>query len=98
MPTADVIDGLRELGLRATKDALSAWLTHATKSKASPLETCEQLIRLERKERDARNLARRTRQATLGKFKPLDAFDWNHPRVIDRQLYEQLHGLEFLDA
>jgi DNA replication protein DnaC len=29
--------------------------------------------------------------------KTLDRFDWNHPRAIDRDLYEQLHGsLDFV--
>jgi DNA replication protein DnaC len=46
--------------------------------------------------RDAANLARRTRAATLGPFAPLDSFDWNHPRSIDRALYERLLTLDFL--
>jgi DNA replication protein DnaC len=54
-------------------------------------------VAVERHERDTRNLERRVRFATLGKFKPLDAFDWNHPREIDRALYEELHGLDFIE-
>ena len=96
MPANDVIDSLRKLGMRASREALRALLEQATKRRASPVELCESLVALERRERDARNLARRQRQATLGKFKPLDAFDWNHPRAIDRGLYEQLLGLDFV--
>src|SRR5215831_6650137 len=54
------------------------------------------LVALERRAREAANLARRTRDACLGKFKPIDRFDWAHPRKIDRALVEQLVGLEFI--
>lgn len=94
---SDTVDLLRKIGLRADRQALLALLTHATKSKLGPTEFCEQLVALELRERDARNLARRTRMATLGSFKPLDQFDWNHPRSIDRALYERLLDLEFLE-
>ena len=82
MPTDDVTDGLRSIGLRTSKEALRALLDHATRSRLAPAETCEHLIALERRERDARNLAARTKAATLGKVKPLDRFDWSHPRKI----------------
>lgn len=96
MPTDDVIESLRSIGLRASKEALRALLEHATRSRLSPAETCEHLVALERRERDARNLAARTKAATLGSVKPLDRFDWSHPRKIDRPLYEELLGLDFI--
>jgi DNA replication protein DnaC len=37
------------------------------------------------------NLAARTKDATLGPVKPLDRFDWSHPREIDRELFEEMH-------
>ncbi len=95
-PSADVPAALRGLGLRAPGDALAALFAHATQSRLSPIETIEHLIALEHREREVRNLAQRTRLATLGKFKPLDQFDWNWPRRIDRALYEQLLGCEFI--
>jgi DNA replication protein DnaC len=94
----DVVDALRALGLRASPESIRALLEHCTKTRASPVETCEQLVALERRERDACNLAQRTRLACLGKFKTLDKFDWNHPRSIDRPLYEELHALDFIEA
>jgi len=75
---------------------LRALITQLTKSRASPVQTLEHLVTLEKRERDERNLARRTRSATLGVVVPLDRFDWNHPRSIDRGLYEQLLELGFL--
>jgi len=92
----DIIEALRRIGIRASRDALAAWLTHATKSRLGAVEIAEQLVALELRERDARNLARRTRAATLGPVSALDTFDWNHPRAIDRTLYELLLELDFV--
>jgi len=87
---------LRRLGFRTPEPALNALLQDATKRRLSPTQFCEGMVALERRERDHRNLARRTRAATLGSFKPLEQFDWNHPRSIDRNLYEWLTTLEFV--
>lgn len=95
-PGDDVADGLKRLGFRAGRDALSAFLTHAHKSRLGPTETIEGLVALECRAREATNLARRTRAAYLGKFKSLDRFDWAHPRKIDRALVERLVGLDFV--
>ncbi len=94
--SSDVIAGLHRIGLRANREVLAALLAHATKSRLSPTEFAEQLVALELRERDTRNLARRMKLATLGTFSPLDRFDWNHPRAIDRDLYEQLLSLDFI--
>jgi DNA replication protein DnaC len=92
---ADLADQLRSLGFRAQRDAINALLVHATKSRLSAAQFGEQLVALERREREAGNLVRRTRAATLGTVPALDKFDWTHPRQIDRALYEQLLGLDF---
>jgi DNA replication protein DnaC len=89
-------DGLRTLGFRLDPDTLRALLKDATKRHLSPMQTCEQLVTAERRERDARNLTSRTRAATLEVFKPLDRFDWSWPRKLDRQLYDQLTSLDFI--
>ena len=94
---SDLSDILRRLGLRISAETLAALITHATKSKLSPAQIVEALGEAETREREARNLARRAKAATLGSPKPLDRFDWNHPRSIDRALYEHLHGsLDFV--
>ena len=89
-------DALRALGFRADRDAVAALLAHATKSRMSPQETLEQLVEIESRERAGRNLARRTRMATLGAVAPLDRFDWSFPKRIDRALYETLITLDFV--
>src|ERR1700722_1260324 len=99
MTTAtDPAEALRALGFRASTEALRALLAHATKSKLSPAQVCLELSTLEKRERDARNLAARAKSATLGPVKPLDHFDWTHPRSIERELFEELHDtLGFLE-
>lgn len=94
--TTDLAGGLRAIGLCASTEAIDALVAHATKSRMSPAQVVEQIISLERRERDARNLASRTKRATLGAMKPLDRFDWSFPRVIDRPAYEQLLSLDFV--
>ena len=95
-PPTDLVDELRALGFRAAPEALTAFLTHAHKSRLGPTETLEQLAALERRARDANNLARRVKAAALGTFKPLDRFDWSHPRKLDRALVERLLQLDFI--
>jgi DNA replication protein DnaC len=95
--TTDLVELLRRIGVRASREAIEAWLTHSAKTKSSPAQLVEQLCLLEQREREARNLARRAKMATLGTPKSIDRFDWNHPRSIDRELYDQLHStLDFI--
>ena len=95
---SDLSELLAKLGFRLTPEALAALLTHATKSKLSPVQFLEALCDGERREREARNLARRAKLAALGSPKPLDRFDWNHPRAIERHLFESLYdSLDFVD-
>ena len=96
MTPEDVADSLAAVGFRASRSALLALLTHATKSRLGAVETCEQLVAVERRERDTRNLARRTKEATLGAITPIDRFDWAHPTRIDRGLVEHLLTLDFV--
>lgn len=92
MTTAnDPAEAVRSVGFRASPDAIRALIAHATKSKMSPAQTLLELTGLEKRERDARNLAARTKGATLGRFKSLDLFDWTHPRAIERELFGELH-------
>lgn len=95
-PSDDLCRALGALGFRTEPQALGALLEHALRSRLGPVELLEQLCAIERREREGRNLTRRTKLATLGTFKPLDRLDWNHPRSIDRGLYEQLLALEFV--
>ena len=98
MSIDEIVEQLRQLGFRLAVTELRAFLEGATQNRLSPIQIAEKLVALERSERDARNLAARTQRAMLGKFTTLDRFDWNHPRRIDRVLYERLHrSLDFVD-
>lgn len=98
MPSDDVATQLRSLGFRSSLAVLRSFLEHATAHRLGPVQMCEKLIEVERREREVKNLAARTRLATLGKFTTVDRFDWNHPTRIDRDLYESLHStLDFID-
>src|SRR4051812_35523856 len=98
MQSDDVLDGLKHLGFRGSRDSLKALLVEATKTRSSPTETLERLVGLERVERDRRNLDRRTHYAALGTFKTVDQFDWSWPRTVDKPLYKQLCTLDFIEA
>jgi DNA replication protein DnaC len=96
MPTPDVADMLRSLGVGVSREALLALIAHATTARLSPVQTLEELVALARRERDQRNLAARTKAATIGTCKPLERFDWNHPRILQRELVDDLCTLDFV--
>ncbi|AKT43568.1 ATP-binding protein [Chondromyces crocatus] len=95
----ELFAALERLGIRAGREAIEPLLTHAQKSKLSPAQLLEALVDLEQRERDARNLARRTKMATLGSISPLDRFDWlsSSAREFVRLLQKHTccHGLCF---
>lgn len=99
MTTAnDPTDAIRAIGIRASAEAIRALVAHATKSQMSPAQTLLELATLEKRERDARNLAERSKAASIGPAKPLDRFDWMHPRSIERELFEELYeSLGFIE-
>ena len=93
---SDIYDEIERIGLRASKSQLEALLTHATKNRLSPVQVVESLVEVERSERDARNLAARTKRAAVGPHKTMDLFEWDHPTKIDRaRCEEQVLSLAF---
>lgn len=88
----------RSLGFQLTRAQFDALLQHATAQRLAPTQVLEELARIERRERDARNLQRRTSAAKLGTVKPLDQFDWEHPTKIPRRRIDTLLGLDFIAA
>lgn len=56
-----------------------------------------QVIELEEAERARRGFQRRLKSARLGSFKPMADFDWKWPKKIDRELFEELFTLGFID-
>jgi DNA replication protein DnaC len=97
MSRDEVCTALRGIGFRSSAEALRAFVGHSIQNRLGPVETLEQLVTVERRERERRNLERRTRGAQLGNVMPIDRFDWSHPRKIDRALVEDLLGLGFVE-
>lgn len=86
----------RDLGLSCSREQLDALLAHAIAQRFAPSQILEELARMERRERDARNLERRTKAAKLGTVKPLEEFDWNHADKLPRPRVEELLALDFI--
>jgi DNA replication protein DnaC len=80
---------LRGLRLPRTAEGLDDFLARATKQRWSPRVVLEELARQEIAERERRSLERRLREAKLGRFKPIDEFDWNWPQKLDRAVLDR---------
>ncbi|TFG92251.1 MAG: AAA family ATPase [Myxococcales bacterium] len=96
-PRTELARQLHALGLVRTAEDLDDFLARATKGRFSPLVVLEELARQEIAEREQRSLERRRRAAKLGRFKPIDEFDWNWPQKIDRALVDRALCGELVD-
>jgi len=85
----ELAEQLHALGLLRTAEDLDDFLARATKQRWSPRVLLEELARQEIAERERRSLERRLRAAKLGRFKPIDEFDWNWPQKIDRAVLDR---------
>jgi len=89
MNKSELAEQLHALGLLRTAQDLDDFLARATKQRFSPQVLLEELARQEIAERERRSLERRLRAAKLGRFKPIDEFDWNWPQKIDRAVLDR---------
>jgi DNA replication protein DnaC len=87
--TTELAETLRALRLLRTAEDLDDFLARATKGRFSPRVVLEELVRQETAERERRSLERRLAEAKLGRFKPIDEFDWSWPTQIDRPALER---------
>jgi DNA replication protein DnaC len=92
MKNAELDLQLARLGLTRTADDLDDFLARAIKRRRSPRVLLEELAREEIAERERRSLERRKRGAKLGRFKPIDQFDWNWPTKIERSVLDRALG------
>ena len=92
MKNAELADQLARLGLTRTAEDLDDFLARAIKRRWSPLVLLEELAQEEIAERERRSLERRKRGAKLGRFKPIDQFDWNWPTKIERSVLDRALG------
>ena len=89
-------DALKLLGLHHTAAHLDDLVALATKRRWSPTQLLEHLVSDEQQERARRSLERRLLRSRLGRFTPMDAFDWAWPKRIDRAAVEAALRLEFM--
>ncbi|MGH7322091.1 MAG: ATP-binding protein [Candidatus Rokuibacteriota bacterium] len=93
---APLSDALTRLGLHHTAAHLDDLVALATKRRWSPTQLLEHLVEVEQQERARRSLERRLLRSRLGRFTPMDAFDWAWPKRLDRAAVEAALRLEFL--
>jgi DNA replication protein DnaC len=98
MTTPELSAQLASLRLVRTAADLEDFLARATKGRFSPATLLEELVRQELHERERRSLERRLRSAQLGRFKPIDEFDWNWPTKIERRAIERALSGELVRA
>jgi len=55
------------------------------------------VLEMEAKARNRRSRDRRLRNAKLGTFKPVADFDWAWPKKIDREAFDELFKLKFIE-
>jgi DNA replication protein DnaC len=91
-------DTLKLLGLHHTAAHLDDMVALATKRRWSPTQLLEYLVDREQQERARRSLERRLFRSRLGRFTPMDAFDWAWPTRLDRPAVEAALRLDFLTA
>src|SRR5207247_2079792 len=89
-------DRLLKIGLEAIARILEDFLARVTKSRMSPVQMLEEIVRLEEIDQSRRSLESRLRRARIGRFKPMADFDWNWPKKIERDLIERAFTLDFI--
>lgn len=96
-PTAELRAALETLGLWRIAEDLDDFLARATRSRWSPVQELEELVRLETQERARKSIERRLSRAHLGRFKPMADFDWDWPKQIERAAVERVLSLGFME-
>ena len=86
-----------ELEMQERARKLGLWGLLANWSSMSKQAWVREYLGVEEDERSRRSLERRIRGARLGAFKSIADFDWQWPKVVDREQIDDLLQLSFLD-
>lgn len=96
--TADELSkALKLLKLHYLVESLDDLVAEGTKARWGPRELIEAVVARELDEQRRRSIERRARDAHIGRFKPMDQFDWAWPTAIDRDQIERLLGLDWVE-
>lgn len=97
MMTDDALsNALVRLQLHYLVDHLDDLVSEATRNRWGVREIVEAFVEREMLERQRRSAERRMKAAHIGRFKPLESFDWAWPTQIDREQIERLMLLDFV--
>lgn len=88
---------LDRLKLKTLAENLDDRLTLAAKKQLSHLEFLAQIMAEEADERERRAVQRRITQARFPVVKTIEAFDWTHPRTINRPQIQNFMHLDFAE-
>lgn len=91
-------DELSELRLHYLAQNLDSFVGQAESAKSSHRDLIARMAELELVERSRRSTDRRLKEARLGRFQPMQDYDWNWPKEIDRSAIESLFTPEFLES
>jgi DNA replication protein DnaC len=89
-------DQLRQLGLVHTATELNDLVARATQKRWSPVVLLEHLAKGELDARLRQRVARRLKDARLGRFKSIADFEWDWPTQIHRPTVDRVFTLDFL--
>ncbi len=92
-----LLDNLDYLKLTVLRDQLDTIIATAAKKQLSHFDFLTTIISDEVEAKHGRAAERRLQQAHFPYLKTLDAFQWSHPRRINRDLVRHLFTLSFLD-
>jgi len=88
---------LKELGLTETGNELDDILALAQKKRWSGVQLLEHVAHVEANAKARRSLERRLSRSKIGRFRPMENFDWEWPDEIDRDLVETSLQLDFIN-
>jgi DNA replication protein DnaC len=89
-------ENLKQLRLHYLSENLDDFLIHSQKESMTPVQIIERMVKLELIEKNKRSISRRIHLAKIGKFRPINEFDWNHPEQVDKQAIMSLFELDFI--
>ncbi len=89
-------EDLTGLRLHYLADNLDQFVAQAESAGLKPRDIIERAIELEQFDRSQRSIARRLKEARLGRFNMMSDFDWNWPKEVDRSLIESLFTCEYI--
>ena len=93
-----IFDDLSQLRLHYLAENLDNFVAKA-KSASMPYEAfVHRMAELELVERSRRGIERRLKESKIGRFAPIQDFDWNWPKEVSREQIESLFTKEFLES